>query len=113
MKITFNWYNANRWLPEPEWLFQAVRRIDFLMRSDPNKNWNRIKEWSRPMGQLTPGVFFNITDVDPKKIEEKIEFDGESRDDTKLTMTWIDSGYIRIQFEVEGQSQLMKSVRQS
>ena len=103
MKITFNWYNANRWLPEPEWLFQAVRRVDFLMRTDPNKNWSKIREWCRPMGQLNPGVFFNITDVNPKEFEEKIGFKDESSEDIKLMMTWIDSGYIRVQFEVEGQ----------
>ena len=102
MKITYSWYNANRWLPEPEWLFQAVRRIDHLMRSDPNKNWHRIKEWSRPMGQLLPGIFFNITDADLKKIEDKIEFNGESSEDLTLKMSWIDSGYIKVQFEIEG-----------
>ena len=102
MKITFNWYNANRWLPEPVWLFQAVRRIDFLMKSDPNKNWNRIKEWCNPMGQLPPGLFFNITDVDLKTFEGKIGFNEESSEDIKLTMSWIDAGYIRIQFEAIG-----------
>ena len=106
MKITFNWYNANRWLPEPKWLFQAVRRIDFLMKADPNKNWNKIKEWCRPMCQLNPGLFFNITDVDPKKVEEMIGFDGEASEEVKLTMTWIDAGYIRVQFEVDGKNSL-------
>ena len=104
MKITYNWYNANRWLPNPEWLFQAVRRIDYLMRSDPNKNWARIKDWCRPMGQLNPGIFLNITDVDLKKIEEKIDIESNSSDDIKLMMVWIDSGYIRITFEVEGKT---------
>lgn len=108
MKITFNWYNANRWLPEPEWLFQAVRRVDFMMKSDPNKNWNKIKEWCRPMGQLSPGLFFNITDVDLKTIEDKIEFKGDASDELKLMMVWIDSGYIRINFEVEGRELNLK-----
>ena len=108
MKITFNWYNANRWLPEPEWLFQAVRRVDFMMKSDPNKNWNKIKEWCRPMGQLSPGLFFNITDVDLKTIEDKIEFKGDASDELKLMMVWIDSGYIRINFEVEGKEVNLK-----
>ena len=72
------------------------------MRTDPNKNWNKIKEWCRPMCQLNPGLFFNITDTAPEKIEERIGFNMESSDDIKLTMTWIDSGYIRIQFEVDG-----------
>lgn len=104
MKITFNWYNANRWLPEPDWLFQAVRRIDHLMRSDPNRNWDKIKEWCRPMGQLNPGIFLNITDADLKKFEDRIDFNGEASEDIKLMMTWIDAGYNRVQFDVEGKS---------
>ena len=56
------------------------------------------------MCQLNPGLFFNITDTDPKEFEERIGFKDESSDDIKLTMSWIDAGYIRIQFEVEGKS---------
>ena len=58
------------------------------------------------MCQLNPGLFFNITDVDPKKVEEMIGFDGEASEEVKLTMTWIDAGYIRVQFEVDGKNSL-------
>ena len=113
MKITFNWYNANRWLPEPDWLFQAVRRIDFLMKTDPNGNWDKIKEWCRPMGQLCPGLFFNITDVELKTFEEKIDLKGESSEEIKLMLTWIDRGYIRVQFEVSGTRSLIYKISNS
>ena len=101
-KITYNVYNANRSLPNPEWIFKLVRRIDCMMRSDPNKNWDKIKEWARPMNQLPPGLFLNITGVSEEEIGKKIDLDGPSSEDLKLMMQWIDDGYIRVCFEVTG-----------
>ena len=101
-RITYNIYNADRSLPEPSWIFQLVRRIDFMMKEDPNKNWEVIKEWGRPMNQLLPGLFMNITGSSTAEIERKINFEGPSSDDLKLEMRWIDSGYIRVCFNVTG-----------
>ena len=56
------------------------------------------------MGQLNPGIFLNITDADLKKFEDRIDFNGEASEDIKLMMTWIDAGYNRVQFDVEGKS---------
>ena len=102
MKITYNFYNANRSLPDPEWLFQVTRRADFLMRSDPNKNWQCMKEWVRPMCQLPCGLFWNITGTPKEEIEKKIDLNGPKSEDLRLEMQWIDQGYIRIQFWIEG-----------
>ena len=101
-KITYNVYNANRTLPDPIWIFKLVRRVDFMMKEDPNKNWNVVKEWARPMNQLTPGVFLNITDAKKEEIERKINMDGPCSEDLKLEMRWIDNGYIRVCFNVLG-----------
>ena len=101
-KITYNVYDANRTLPDPIWIFKLVRRVDYLMKADPNKNWNVIKEWARPMNQLTAGVFLNITDATENEIEKKIDLDGPGSDDLKLEMSWIDRGYIRVCFNVTG-----------
>ena len=101
-RITYNVYDANRTLPDPIWIFKLVRRVDYLMKADPNKNWNVIKEWARPMNQLTAGVFLNITDATEDEIEKKIDLDGPGSDDLKLEMSWIDRGYIRVCFNVTG-----------
>ena len=101
-KITYNVYNANRTLPDPVWIFKLVRRVDFMMKEDPNKNWIKIKEWARPMNQLTAGVFLNITDTEEEEIERKINLNGPCSDELKLEMQWIDQGYVRICFNVSG-----------
>ena len=102
-KIIYNIYDANRSLPEPVWIFQLVRRIDHMMREDPNKYWCIIKEWARPMNQLTAGLFLNITGTTAEEIGHKINMDGPSSEDIKLEMSWIDCGYIRVCFYVQGQ----------
>ena len=102
MRIVFNIYNANRWLPEPVWIFQLVRRVDKLMKDEPNKNWLKIREWCRPMNQITPGLFFNITDADLGAIEKAIDLNGDGSDDLRLELSWVDQGYARVTFYVEG-----------
>ena len=102
MKVVFNFYNANRWLPEPVWIFQVVRRVDHMMNSDPNKGWSLVKEWCRPMCQLPAGLFFNLTDVKIEDFEERIQIQQTINEDLKLELVWIDSGYIRVTFDVEG-----------
>ena len=108
MKVVFNFYNANRWLPEPEWIFRVVRRVDHMMGQDANKSWVQIKEWCRPMCQLPAGLFFNLTDTDIEKFEEKIKIQDTINDELKLEMIWLDSGYIRVTFDVEGEIRTTK-----
>ena len=72
------------------------------MRSDPAKNWLRLKEWVRPMNQLRCGLFWNITGVPKEKIEAAIEINGKKSDELRLEMQWVDHGYIRITFWIEG-----------
>ena len=103
MLITYNFYSAYGTLPEPNWLFECTRRIDYMMRESPYRNWKKIEKWARPMGQLRAGLFLNITDSDPSEIEKAIDWNGKRVEDTKLEQSWIDRGYIRIQFKVDGQ----------
>ena len=101
MKVTFNIYNAFGYLPDPDWIFKLVRRTDFLMKQNPNKNWNTIKEWARPMNQLACGLFLNITDAKVDEIEKKIDFEGDASEDLRLELQWIDRGYVRVCFDTE------------
>ena len=102
MIITYNFYSAYGHLPEPTWLFDVTRRIDFMMQESPYRNWKKIEKWARPMGQLKAGCFLNITDSSQDEIEKAIDMDGKKTENTKLEMVWIDRGYVRIQFKVEG-----------
>ena len=102
MLITFNFYSANGKLPDPIWLFEVTRRIDFMMRENPNRNWTTLEKWVRPMCQLRTGLFMNISDTTPEEIEKAINITGTKIEDTKLEMSWIGEGYVRIQFQVEG-----------
>ena len=102
MWITYNVYSANGYLPEPEWIFHLVRRIDFLMKKDPNKHWEIVKQWARPMCQLKAGLFLNITDTKREEIEKIIGWDDEISDDLKMELSWIDRGYLRVRFDVIG-----------
>ena len=102
MKITYNIYDAHGHLPEPSWIFHCVRRVDYLMRTDPNKNWTTVRRWARPMCQLRAGLFLNITDSKREEIEKAIDWEGEKSDDLRLELSWVDRGYVRICFDVEG-----------
>ena len=73
------------------------------MKENPNKNWQLIREWVRPMNQLPAGLFWNITGVETKTIEDRVNWNGSVSEDLKLHMQWIDSGYIRIYFELKGE----------
>ena len=73
-----------------------------MMRSNPNRNWDRVKTWARPMNQLSSGLFLNITGYEEKEIEKAIDWTGEKSDELRLEMRWIDAGYIRITFNVTG-----------
>ena len=88
MKITYNFYDARGKLPAPIWIFETTRRIDWLMRNNPNKNWPRIRRWARPMNQITPGLFMNITDTQEDDIEKAIDMEGTKSEDLKLELRW-------------------------
>ena len=103
MWITFNWYNGFGCLPEPVELFELTRRIDWLMKEDPNKNWNLIQRWARPMNQLSAGLFFNMTGEKFEDLESTVNMNGPKSDELKLNMMWIGKGYIRIKYDVTGE----------
>ena len=73
-----------------------------MMRSEPNKNWEVIKTWARPMNQREAGLFLNITGSTEEEIGKKIDLEGPCSDDLKLNLQWVDAGYIRIHFYVAG-----------
>ena len=50
----------------------------------------------------------NITDSDPSEIEKAIDWNGKKSEETRLEQVWIDRGYIRIQFKVEGKNSRIK-----
>ena len=107
MLITYNFYSSSGSLPDPIWLFEVTRRLDFMMREIPNRNWSILEKWARPMGQLRPGLFMNISDTTEDEIEKAININGKKIEDTKLEQIWIGKGYIRIQFHVQGQSTVL------
>ena len=108
MKITFNYYSDFYELPKPTILFDLTRCIDAWMRKDSQMGWEKIKRWARPMNQLRPGIFMNISEWNEEDIKDFLKNEKMRQEDNRLELQMVGPGYARITFFMLGNHKVMK-----